>query len=167
MILKSPFLVLVASWIGTLSLFSTGGRAQSVCANWWNSLAPSQKPTSITVKLRKRTDGAPGRIDGSRAGRQACGITYTDDDHGACLWGGRNAVEPPPDGQQPGWVSGYINRGGQQAKGKVVDSCSFDDGENMTVEQGCSSIYVTRATFIALGGDPNGTGRIQVDNWDL
>ncbi|KNZ63675.1 uncharacterized protein VP01_1114g2 [Puccinia sorghi] len=206
MLLKSPFLVLVASWIGTLSLFSTGGRAQSVCANWWNSLAPSQQPTSITVRLRKRANVTPARIDGSKAGRQttfvapgtgACGITYTDDDSGACLWGGYNAVQPPPDGQQPGWhvvnfmtnlshgaflvlasvsstrsytqncgknmawrssrsstyglflliflIKSYINRGGQQATGTVLDSCSFEDGGNLTVEQGCSSIYVTRA----------------------
>ena len=88
-----------------------------------------------------------------------------------------------------------IKRGEYQATGTVVDSCSFADGEDMTVEQGCSSIYVTRAvspdsmdglpafphkpsmpyfssiplaqTFVALGGDPNGSGRIQVDSWDL
>jgi len=186
MLLKSPFLVLVISWIGTLSLFSTGTKAESVCANWWKSLSPSQKPASLTVRLRKRADGTPGRIDGSKAGRQttflapgtgACGITYTDNDHGACLWGGLNAVEPPKKGQQPGWLSGsytkncgkkfFIQRGGRQATGSFVDSCSFADGDDLTVEQGCSSIYVTRATFVALGGDPNGSGRIQVDSWDF
>ncbi|KAA1137091.1 hypothetical protein PGTUg99_009857 [Puccinia graminis f. sp. tritici] len=192
MFLKTPSIVLLATGIVTLNLLSTGSMGESVCANWWKSLPAGQKPpvnVALAPQRNKKESGAklPGRINGNLAGRNttflspgagACGITYTDEDKGACLWGGLNSVEPIPQGQQSGWLTGtntkncgkkfFINRGKHRATGKFLDSCSLEeDKQKLTLDQGCSTIYVTRATFIKLGGDPGGSGRIQIDNWDF
>ncbi|OAV93913.1 hypothetical protein PTTG_04406 [Puccinia triticina 1-1 BBBD Race 1] len=185
MFVQTPSVVFLAIGIATLSLFAIETMSESVCANYWKSLPAGQKPT-ISVELSKQPAGGRGRIDGHLAGRNttiltpgsgACGITYTDDDKGACLWGGLNSVEPIPQGQESGWLTGsntkncgksfFINRGNKRATGKFVDSCSFADGPKLTVKQGCSTIYVTLATYIDLGGNPSGLGRIQIDNWDF
>ncbi|KAA1118977.1 hypothetical protein PGT21_012026 [Puccinia graminis f. sp. tritici] len=185
MFFQTRSIVILAIVSVTLSHLSSGGMAESVCANWWNSLPAGQKPV-FSVKVHKQPDENCGRIDGRNAafntttltpGTGACGITYTDDTKGACLWGGLNSVEPVPQDQQPGWLTGantkncgkkfFINRGDHHATGTFVDSCSFAGAKKLTIEEGCSTIYVTLATYKDLGGDPSGTMRIQVDNWDF
>ncbi|KAI9628748.1 hypothetical protein KEM48_011432 [Puccinia striiformis f. sp. tritici PST-130] len=111
-----------------------------------------------------------------KPGLGSCGITYTDNDRGACLWNGLNRKEPRTSGTTQGWLTGdnpqnckkdiFINRGKFRAVGKVLDGCSFADGPPVTDVEGCSSIYVTKQTFKDLGGDP-AVGRIEIDDWDF
>ncbi|KNZ58443.1 uncharacterized protein VP01_192g9 [Puccinia sorghi] len=67
-------------------------------------------------------------------------------------------------------TTSFINRNNVRAEGRILDACTFADGKALTVEEGCSTIYVTRQTYIELGGspsDPSDRGRIQIDDWDL
>ena len=88
----------------------------------------------------------------------------------------------------------FLNWNKIRAEGRVLDSCSLTDAiQPFTVEQGCSTIYVTKMvheyiylnaiqfcietddflasqTYKEFGGNPdnpNDTGRIELDDWDL
>ncbi|KDN34705.1 hypothetical protein K437DRAFT_91008 [Tilletiaria anomala UBC 951] len=79
-------------------------------------------------------------------GTGACGITYTDDDFGACL--------------KPGWVnSANVNgcnkwiQATSDASGisvyvRVVDAC----GASSNTTFGCNDLFLTKAAFTALAG---------------
>ncbi|OAV97109.1 hypothetical protein PTTG_05775 [Puccinia triticina 1-1 BBBD Race 1] len=61
----------------------------------------------------------------------------------------------------------FANKGNTRAEGTVVDVCTFDENDRkLTIEEGCSMIYVTRAMFRALGGK-SGADSMVIDNWDL
>ncbi|KAE8248624.1 hypothetical protein A4X13_0g5539 [Tilletia indica] len=80
----------------------------------------------------------------------ACGVTYNDNMLGACL--------------NPGWVeSGYYNSCGRKttvmnpANKKsievvIIDSCISDDAKHPFH---CNDISLTKAAFLALGGNPD------------
>ncbi|KNZ58441.1 hypothetical protein VP01_192g7 [Puccinia sorghi] len=99
---------------------------------------------------------------------QVCGRTYLDTDRGACLWDGSNRKTPRPSGLAPGWLSKYVlplccqhrencgrqifmNRKNVRAEGRILDSCTFAGAKPLTVEQGCSTMYVTLQTQMIQG----------------
>ncbi|KAL9937573.1 hypothetical protein V8E36_003118 [Tilletia maclaganii] len=113
---------------------------------------------SIEVRDRDPTwpacDNSDGSVDHRRrvtsqpvkyvaAGDGACGH-YTDDDFGVCV--------------KPGWVhSGHRNHCGDSVvlrhhgntiQARIIDVCGANSSPF-----GCDDLYLTRAAFIALGGD--------------
>ncbi|KAH9471327.1 hypothetical protein Pst134EA_005227 [Puccinia striiformis f. sp. tritici] len=167
-----------------LCLYTAEISAESVCHKWWKTL-PNGKG-KMEIRLAKRaSDPAVGRIKSGdlkvttttiAGGTGACGTTYGPKNMGGCLWGGANYLGDAPDKSLTlGWVNGsakgncgkkfFANRGDKRVEGTVYDTCSFDEGgRKLTIEQGCSTMYVTAALYNALGGTG---GRIIIDDWDF
>ncbi|KAL9937590.1 hypothetical protein V8E36_003135 [Tilletia maclaganii] len=101
------------------------------CDNQDGSVSHRQRTTSQLVQYVKPGNGA-------------CG-PYTDNDLGVCV--------------RPGFVkSGYRNHCGDKValrsgkhtvRARVIDVCGAVDDTNF----GCDDLYLTKAAFVALGGD--------------
>ncbi|WAR56039.1 hypothetical protein PtB15_6B783 [Puccinia triticina] len=171
-----------------LCLYTAESSAETVCSKWRQKLPAGSR--KMTVKMMKRNDNPAGKIHSGRfrnlpskklrvvpQGGACPGIGYPKEKMGACLWAGLNSIEGIEPGLQSGWVTGsnpvncghriFANKGNTRAEGTVVDVCTFDENDRkLTIEEGCSMIYVTRAMFRALGGK-SGADSMVIDNWDF
>ncbi|KAA1121349.1 hypothetical protein PGTUg99_013519 [Puccinia graminis f. sp. tritici] len=172
MFFQTPSRLLLVVGIA-LCLYTAESSAESVCYRWWKTL-PSGSRT-MTVKLMKRTDNhliksqelkAPkAKLLGSGANGGACGKPYGIKDKGICLWAGTNSKSPIPKGVDSGWVTGGSKQNcgktvsitsakGRTSQGTVLDVCTFDEASRkLSVEVGCSMMYVSLAVSIAFNFD--------------
>ncbi|KAH9471551.1 hypothetical protein MJO29_002666 [Puccinia striiformis f. sp. tritici] len=184
--LPQTYIKAVLAFTTTLTVMVSWSSCGSTCGEYYKkTILKGQKLRMRAIMIKREPVQEHGLILGKLAGRKtaflnpglgSCGITYTDNDRGACLWNGLNRKEPRTSGTTQGWLTGdnpqnckkdiFINRGKFRAVGKVLDGCSFADGPPVTDVEGCSSIYVTKQTFKDLGGDP-AVGRIEIDDWDF
>ncbi|MBW0490000.1 hypothetical protein O181_029715 [Austropuccinia psidii MF-1] len=173
----SPFIPFIS-----MALDPTIPEPTTVCGKYWRNLQATGQKMGFQARLMCN-EGLPnnqhsGRINASRGlktqyvkpGTGACQIPYTNETRGACLWGGNG----DQDGLTSGWVTGAARgncnktfiawRGDYNATGNVVDSCSLD--ENLSIEEGCSTLWVTRITFQELGGNPS-NNTLDITSWDF
>ncbi|WAR53100.1 hypothetical protein PtB15_2B531 [Puccinia triticina] len=184
--LPKMFIKALLTLATTLTVLVSSSSGLSTCGDWYNkTLATGKKIQARAVLIKREPIKDRGRIKGKASpiqtafllpGLGACGKKYQNEDKGACLWNGENMKSPRPKGLSPGWLTGantknchrelFINRKDVRAELRVVNGCSLADQKPLTIEEGCSTIYVTRLTFIELGGDP-AAGRMQIDDWDF
>ncbi|KAI9610831.1 hypothetical protein H4Q26_008673 [Puccinia striiformis f. sp. tritici PST-130] len=62
----------------------------------------------------------------------------------------------------------YLNPAkGDSVYAPVLDGCAFGTKDKrISVDEGCASIWVTRALFIQLGGKP-GEHNVTINSWDF
>ncbi|KAA1106463.1 hypothetical protein PGT21_035294 [Puccinia graminis f. sp. tritici] len=186
--LSQSYIKLLLALTITLTVLVAWSTSTTVCGEWYKKKLQAGNKLRMRAVLAKREQfRGPGRILGKsstirttwvKPGLGACGFTYTDDSKGACLWTGLNMDSPLPKGLSSGWLTGahpknckrelFINRKDIRAEGRALDGCPFSDTKKLSIEEGCSTIWVTRATFIELGGDPkSGVTEIDIDTWDF
>ncbi|KAA1118983.1 hypothetical protein PGT21_012113 [Puccinia graminis f. sp. tritici] len=187
MFFQTPSRLLLVVGIA-LCLYTAESSAESVCHAWWKTLPPGSR--TMTVKLMKRTNDrviksldlkAPkAKLLGSGANGGACGKPYGIKDKGICLWAGTNSKSEIPKGLDSGWVTGGSKQNcgkkvsatsvkGRTSEGTVLDVCTFDEaGRKLSVEVGCSMMYVSLATFLELGGVQGvDNDQIQIKEWSF
>ncbi|KNZ63357.1 hypothetical protein VP01_1155g5 [Puccinia sorghi] len=160
------------------------GSTGSQCAAWRNSFGRSPRPVIAKVmpaaeeqRLQRRiTPDLPVKTVAGGPTSACYGKGYsTSFNDGVCLWNGASQTGAPPAGHFPGWLNGNYNGlencgkrvyldapGKPRAQLKVIDGCTF--GQNLTEEEGCSTIWLTQKSFNSLGG----TGStLKLNGWDL
>ncbi|OAV89626.1 hypothetical protein PTTG_05252 [Puccinia triticina 1-1 BBBD Race 1] len=98
---------------------------------------------------------------------------------GACLWTGqRQSPEFTKDGYYPGWVNGDHKENcyrklwlkpdqGPVVYAPVIDGCAFaNEGQTISEDDGCATIWVTRKLFTALGGKKD-QHSVWIHSWDF
>ncbi|KAA1091660.1 hypothetical protein PGT21_036601 [Puccinia graminis f. sp. tritici] len=147
--------------------------------------AKTQKPQSSTGSLMRRNT-PPRKIgmDIASGKHSICDHNNgynTTEVAGVCLWTGeRQSPEYTNKKFYPGWLNYehpencyrkiWLNPAksrGEAKYGLVLDGCAFvEEGETISEDDGCATVWVTRLLFEQLGGK-KGEHSVTIRSWDF
>lgn len=138
--------------------------------------ALQKETTESTLRRRITPEKKSSRIHGSSGFAGACGVPYDGSQHVACLWNGSGLAAQS--GYTSGWLTGnsngktncfkkiWVQANDKTVYGWVTDSCGISQGEALSLDQGCSSIYLSDKMLDDLGF-PDNAGSVQIQSWDF